>query len=106
MDQNDNAKIIKWLGWRRVKGFRHVWRLPNGEQRGLTPDFVSCDSDAITILPVLVEKGYFVHMDHQGNHWWFATRDSNPEVLRLFESTAPTIAQAITKTLIQLIESI
>lgn len=70
------------------------------------PCFCDEDTQAVTLLPVLVEKGYFVHMDHRGNHWWFATRDSNPDVLRLFESTAPTIAQAITKTLIQLIESI
>ena len=101
-----NDKIAKWiLNGRFPKDLNDAERRAYGvfTYRNNKP---FDDTDAVVLLPVLVARGYFVHMDHQGNHWWFATRNNKPEILRLYESTAPTMAKAITKTLVQLIESI
>ena len=96
----DNEKIIKWLGWRRVKGFRHVWGLPSGKRQGLTPDFVAIDADAITLLPVLVAKGFVGCLGYGKNGYDFAILGEKwgHNIVQ-----QPTIATAISAAVLKLI---
>lgn len=122
MSQTDNRKIAIWLGWVKVDsaikpdvdGWWHDPKHPNPTVRRPTPKFTTDDAAAISLLPVLVERGYQVKLDN-----WYADFHA-PECEWRFkiekyegavksdkwfaESNKATISEAITSAVLILIE--
>ena len=66
------------------------------------------DDDTIHLLPVLVEKGFDISLEHDSNGWILCyTKDSGGALCFIYKDGGyyPTISKAITSAILQLIES-
>lgn len=115
MSQEINKKIYQWLGWNFYQdNFCEGWETAEEERISFPPDFLSLDSDAIALLPVLVERGYIVSLDyHPANNpkppfdgyrlgWHFTIYDKTQTIY--CHNQAPIISQAICTAIIELID--
>ena len=64
----DNEKLARWQGWECING---DWVAPSGrcENFGMTPNYLSNDSAAMSLLDTLVEKGYMVLVVGLSDDW-------------------------------------
>lgn len=119
MAREIDAKIAEWLGLKVLKlrdyaflqerynyevvAGRTVDNMPNTYP---VPNYTTRDSDAILLLPVLVERGYVnSELSYHNMHWWFKIQKigyNSP----VYYAMKPTIAEAISEALVKLIESI
>jgi hypothetical protein len=69
------------------------------------PRYTTSDADAITLLPILVERGYEPEMWHNAltKMWWVAIFYPTKRT-KSCEVAAPTIAAAISSAVLELIE--
>jgi hypothetical protein len=105
MSREDDRLIASWLGHKIVE------HCPCGEgcdsietQHGIEylPDYSTSDSDAIALLPVLVEK-YSVRLEDD-LEWSFTIWADTADKWIVKAFNKPTIAAAITSAVLQLIE--
>lgn len=59
------------------------------------------DIDAVVLLPVLVEKGYWVELKHFNIHKWRLDMGDYSSAETLFGPKKPTIAEAITSAILK-----
>lgn len=121
---SDNVKIAEWLGWTDIHisqqdGCMYAKMEPTdcGRYR-VNGDFVSLDSDAIAILPVLVKKGYYWELfsaeASKGGGVGISianpdTRDFDCEITEdanVITCFSTTIAKAITEAALRLINKV
>jgi hypothetical protein len=96
-----NEKVARWLGWYQIPS-SSFWRRPDGNVV-ILPDFEGDNTEAITLMPVLVEKGYEgVTLSNYKNFGWMLHTNLVPEWLLV--DCKPTISQAITSAVILLID--
>lgn len=105
MSENQNGIIAKWMGWKEYQSEEHPEiRYIDKNYIVYEGDFATSDADAISLLPVLVERGYNYKMESRkpGNvffqiysHGWDAVTKFNTE---------NTISKAITAAVLQLVE--
>lgn len=112
----NNAKIARWLGHdtkvcfygeqqaiflRNIKTPKDDWQE--------VPDYENSDASAITLLPVLVEKGYKPELAWvtfvTPNCWEFIVHSPTCREKDRVRVKAPTISAAITQAILKLIES-
>lgn len=90
----NNEKIARWAGWKRN---RFDYR---------TPDYENSDAAAITLLPVVAEKGYYIDLitilNHKKNKWR-CTISKNNTIISITSNL--TISATITQAVMTLIES-
>lgn len=98
MTDNDKIKIAKWAGWAKTNGGN--WINPLTKLIKFTHPYYSTDAEAIALLPVLVEKGYFVQMEC-GNDAWVRVIIGSDIVEGCIR---PTIHEAVTAAVLQVIE--
>jgi len=99
MSREEDKKISNWACLLKLTGN------PNGEWIE-TPHFTTSDSDAITLLPVLVERGYAVNLS--GSEMVVECAIAWLHGDKVYEVSAfdrPTISAAITSAILQLIDS-
>lgn len=110
-----NKKIAKWLGWCFVDApVPHFRKLEGVDIHvrpiDMMPDYEHSDSDAVTLLPILVERGYYPALcyhesgDYKGNWVMDFGTDEYQEGISEIVCAEPTIAAAITSAIIQLID--
>jgi len=105
-----NKRIALWLGWTDVyfghNGEMYAKIVPEWTSRtSVNGRFRDRDTDAIALLPALVERGYHMQLCSveypDGTKMWRC----NPYLLSDIDMCfGPTIAEAITSCVIQLIE--
>lgn len=71
----------------------------------LLPHYTTSDADAISLLPVLVERGWLVNLSNTPDGWRCMIHKGEYGEREVFTSIKSTIAAAITTAIIQLIES-
>lgn len=113
-----NREIAEWLGWRRLDGnttpqraSRWVLNYPTSSSE--LPDFYSSDAAAITLLPVLVERGCSFVLRNAycdrvfGIDVWRRDQRDNPCKIfddpKCIHSLEPTISAAICNAVVELI---
>jgi hypothetical protein len=92
---NNDDKIAEWACLLKITG------QPYGPWAEV-PNFTESDTSAITLLPILVERGYswkLKHMDKEVQCWITIPHMTAP----IFYAIKPTIAGAITAAVLQLI---
>lgn len=117
MDRSNDRKIADWLGWR----FSHekspgqlygpwYWINPPQEHgnRVILPYFEDSDADAISLFPVLLARGYVsaLFVAHTVPDQWQCDIAKSTNYDAVARGIQPTIAQAISAAVLQLIESI
>ena len=111
MSREQDAKIAEWLGFKLYKekfnnGFRRYWSRGPGETYTINtlPHYTTSDTDAIALLSVLVERGYWWSMfaDRRGYCCYIGIEGCSSEYRA---PERPTIAAAISSAVLQLIES-
>lgn len=100
-----DKKIAEWLGWTYANGHWYADRNDQRKRRNLLPNWSTDDSIAITLLPVLVERGYcpelYYTVDSEGfAAWYFSEMPGQPYFI------GQTIAAAIVASVSVLAESI
>lgn len=110
MPREANNKIAEWLGWKwktppKGQTWNPYFEDETGDSRHY-PFFSECDADAIMLPPLLIKKGYDVELRGIGPEWMFVIYGTNKTDSRSYRSYAPTIAAAISATVVKLIESI
>jgi len=120
-DREINEKISKWLGRecscvteldsdnivQGIPQYTTYWGgCPMHSDGGHPAPYTTSDLCAVELLPVLVERGYWIELKHYNIPRWRLDIGEYAPTETLFGPQKPTIAQAITATLIQLIESI
>lgn len=110
MREND-IKIAEWLGYRAIAG--SIYTTDHDERgyyrAGALLDYTADDSAAITLLPVLVERGYQVDLHSYNGEWIFKILKQCQTLARgNFEIWGQrqtiSIAQSISSATISLIE--
>jgi len=104
MSREDDAIIAEWLGWTDCR------KRAQGEWGGFTPDnygaiiphFTTSDADAISLLPVLVERGYNVSVSDYYLRSWVACIEQD-DMDNINSPQSPTIAAAISGAVLELI---
>ena len=109
MSAKDNIKIAKWLGWKSDRGMLFHYLDKDGNSVGL-PNFKTNNSDAITLLPILVERGYWVTLEtvirtinHKAEVMWNCKIETDFGEMQL-DSYASAISNSITSAVLELIE--
>jgi len=106
-----NRKIAVWLGWKwNVPPKRQTWDPYWSDETGMSVHpsrtfFTENDGAAVTLLPVLVKRGYFPELyystDSEGfSAWYFTETPGQPYFL------GQTIAAAITASVSVLAEAV
>lgn len=114
MSRELDEKIVKWLGWETIEGLTTgfimpfwYWKDANGNKVEVLPYFRDNDSYAITLLPELVKRGYGVSLVGSNNEYAFdivlGLTGGEMKTYAGQQETYPTIAQAITSAIEQLI---
>jgi len=96
MSREDDAKIAKWRGMEQThyKG--------SGEVRSTVPNYSDNDADAISLLPVLVARGYHPELFYGTNgKWTFVIYDKDEIALAVKRATY--IVTAISGAVLELI---
>jgi hypothetical protein len=111
VDKGVNRKIAVWLGWKwNAPPKRQTWDPYWSDETGMSVHpsrtfFTESDMAAITLLPVLVKRGYFPELyfstDSEGfSAWYFTETPGQPYFL------GQTIAAAITASVAVLAEAV
>jgi len=114
VDKIINKKIAEWLGFKVIAGSIFLFDDERGWYRdGALPDYATSDVVAVTLLPVLVEKGHGALLTDDGcKRWDFTiwvdmTINEDTETVNTIEVVGKaTIAEAISAAVVKLIESI
>lgn len=111
MSKEADKKIAEWMGFKVIAGSVYLYEDERGWYRdGTLPNYSESNIDAITLLPVLVEKGYtaIVSGVPADCHQWdcrILSNDDTENGLDI-ERTGETMAEAISEAALALIESI
>ena len=102
--KEENKKIAEWLGFRVTNGSTFLFEEERGWYRsGALPNYCQSDADAISLLPVLVKKGYLPRLVYYQGLGWQC--EISTEYTFLIQGRSNTIASAISSAVLQLIES-
>jgi len=110
---NDNQKIAEWLGWKTNSyGYFNppdLHPMMNALHNYEVPNYKTSNADAISLLPVLVERGWNVCLRNvdipERTKWEFGAYKEDSEYLEIESlQLKPTIAQAISSAVLELIE--
>ena len=113
MSRENDKKIAEWLGWVQSPVIKSAWNKPDGQglYLDILPNYTTSDSDAIILLPVLVERGYCVALIGSVEDNSEMTPSENIEMTYQVAIDyhkilvhASTISKAITSAVLQLIE--
>lgn len=111
---DNEIKIAEWVGY-KYQPSRHYsedpyWRQPDGKAgKGCLPHYDTNDSDAIALLPLLQQRGYWWDM-----HLTDQTKQVQVNIMKYEKghlgaavaiAMKPTIAMAISEAVVALIES-
>lgn len=106
----NNEKIARWTGLLSEKtstGFVNYYILIGGYkhyQSGL-PDYENSDAAAMTLLPVLVEKGYHPQVAWSNFHSMWEVHYHHTNFMDDCHGRDKSLSKAITTAILQLIES-
>ena len=108
MSRETDRIIAEWLGWKPCRdedGEQYAWFTPTGFKMVSDIDFDK-DSDAITLLPVLVDKGYYCKLEADDYYdkrlWRFDISDGKG--MHIKSTNHQEISEAITAAVLQLID--
>lgn len=108
-DREKDMHIAKWLGWKNVSTrlfpCEPMGRFGNNPDK-IIPNFYTSNADAVTILPALVERGYWFTLQNNADRTFsFIVGTGIWQGWELYSPTArPTISSAIVEEVIALIE--
>ena len=109
MNRETDKRIAKWLGWFQLENgnWYHNKTLQKTEYKYLIgstlPLFSTSDSIAITLLPVLVTRGYHYSIKNLES-WTEFILYKDPAKKCISSGLGTTISEAITSAVIALIE--
>lgn len=100
----NNEKIARWIG-HYVTPTGYI--MNDGEVGYPLPYYENSDAAAVTLLSVLVGKGYDIALEHDSNGWILSyIKDTSGVIGVIYKDGGyyPTLSQAITYAILQLIE--
>lgn len=101
----DNRKIAEFLGWRGIwQGNVSLVGVPpwSATEEDI-PDYTTSDADAVSLLSVLVEKGYWYDMKNLAPNWTEFLIYWDVMDKPVASGTKQSIAAAITAAVLELI---
>ena len=105
MSREEDRKIAEWLGWvNRNQHGNPCWYRGNEFLCYYLPNWIGDDAKAVALLPVLVEKGFWVELKHYKSHAWRLDCGIYGEHTS-FGPCASTISAAITTAILALIDA-
>lgn len=115
MSIEQNRIIAEWLGWKWIESkskrmpFDPYWQYPTGMYVPAGQSDFDKDSVAVSLLSVLVDRGYDVVLLGGNKEWHLAyvkrdcQQDMDAEIDKM--DRFPTVAAAITSAVLQLINT-